>query len=221
MSRSSYDITSLEVTNRAGSHVANKFFNQTEGADSLALILPGLRYTCDMPLLYYTTEVLLIKGFDVLQLWSDYSSTEFASASQAEQAQSLLGDSQALIEAGHKPEKYRRTILVGKSIGTLSMALLLSINSELAIQPTIWLTPLLNLEPVALAVKNLKGPAYIAGSSADASFNTELSNQIQSLPNMRVDVIENADHSLRIRNDASRSLQVLAQVVTNLDSFIT
>lgn len=221
MSRSNYKSTSFEITSDQGRQIANKFYDQQRAANSLALILPGLRYSCDMPLLYYATELLLIRGFDVLQLWSDYSNPEFRAASKVEQAQYLLGDSLALFEAASKGEPYERTVLVGKSIGTLSMALLLNVNRKLADDATIWLTPLLNLEPVTQAVKNLKGPTYLAGSNTDPTFEPETVSQIQSRPNVRVDVIKDADHSLEIPGNLRESMRVLTKVVTSLASFIS
>jgi hypothetical protein len=201
--------------------ISNKFFDQNGAAKSLALILPGLRYTCDMPLLYYTTELLLIQGFDILQLWTESNDPDFQEASQLEQAQYLLEDSRALLEASNHGESYERLFLVGKSIGTLSMTFLLNMNVDLSNVHTIWLTPLLNLEPVAQAVQNLSGPAYFAGSSSDPTFDPGIVTQIQSMPNATLDVIIDADHSLEIPGDPGKSIHALSQVMGSLTSFIS
>lgn len=221
MSRSNYHIRTLEVHGYNDRFVQNKFFDQSSSANTLAMILPGMRYTCDMPLLYYTTETLLIKGYDVLQLWADYDQPEFQKSTQAEQAQCLMGDSLALLETVEGNNRYQRLILVGKSLGTLSMTFLLNMNENLTKETTIWLTPLLNLAPVAQAVQNLKAQAFLAGSSSDSTFDAEAVNQIQSMSNVTVEVVADADHSLEIPDNMEKSVLVLSQVMNSLNSFLS
>jgi len=44
--------------------VDNIFFKNDNGAETLAVIFPGMGYFCDMPLLYYCTELALQVGCD-------------------------------------------------------------------------------------------------------------------------------------------------------------
>jgi hypothetical protein len=221
MSRGSYEIITREIYGYQDRLVPNKFFDQKGAAKSIALILPGLRYTCDMPLLYYTTELLLNKGFDILQLWADYNIPGFEDSTQAEQAQHLLQDSQALLNAVNHAHTYDRMLMVGKSIGTLSMTFILNMADTSIKRETIWLTPLLNLEPVAHKVQKLSTPVYLAGSTSDPTFDPGIVAQIQAMPNATLDLIKNADHSLEIPGDPYKSIQALSQVVTSLRSFLS
>ena len=123
MSRDKFNISSLKVEEHHHLSVRNTFIQQAEPGDGIALMYPGLRYSCDKPLLHYTTEVLLDQGFDVLQLWADYDNPEFRGASQAERTVQLIEDGKALLKAGIKANSYTNLILVGKSLGTLTMAL--------------------------------------------------------------------------------------------------
>jgi len=70
-----YKITSLMTSDDDHPIPDNTFFWQEENTDHLALILPGLNYTCDMPLLYYTAQFLIADGADVLQVKYDYTQT--------------------------------------------------------------------------------------------------------------------------------------------------
>jgi hypothetical protein len=53
-----YQITTLSQSDFSH-NVPNTFFHQEINNGHLALILPGLNYTCDMPLLYYATQIML------------------------------------------------------------------------------------------------------------------------------------------------------------------
>lgn len=221
MSRDKYTESSLQVSGYKGGPVRNKFFQGDNSAERLALVFPGLRYSCDMPLLHYTTELLLAQGFDVLQLWADYTKPDYQSSSPGDQSQHMLADGQALLEAGNKAGSYKNVLLVGKSIGTLTMTLLITENSDLHKETSIWFTPLFYLPPVTQAVLSSTGSTFVAGSDADLTFDPEAVSQIKSKTNISTHVIKDADHSLEIPGDLLGSLRVLTQLMNSLASFIS
>ncbi len=89
------------------------------------VLFPGLNYSCDNPLLYYLSRLAVDRSADVLQLWANYTIPEFQSLSKQEQVKWLLEDALSLIEAGQKNRHYERLVLVGKSIGTLTLGSLI------------------------------------------------------------------------------------------------
>jgi hypothetical protein len=216
-----YEITSLEIIRPDGSAVSNRLYRQSGSPQSLAVLFPGLRYTCDKPLLHYTTLSLASLGIDVLQLWTDYTQAEFASLSQAEQVLRYLEDAHSALQAAQGQQAYPLLVLVGKSIGTLTMALLLGqADSSFAQATTIWLTPLLNLPMVALAVQSLQTRTLIAGGTGDATFDPQILQAVRSQPGLKTLVFEGANHSLEIPGDPLRSVQFLGEVVQGvLDLF--
>src|SRR5512139_2574000 len=135
-------IISLPVSGYNSTSVPNRFFQQAKATRTLAIVLPGLNYTCDMPLLYYPTRLLVEHGADVLQVYADYTLQAFQSRERVEQVAWLGQDAQGAVQAGMKQRPYDRLILIGKSIGTLSMAYLVT-QGGYATATTIWLTPLL------------------------------------------------------------------------------
>ncbi len=219
MSRNQYTISCLEVYAHQEIPLSNKFIKHKTPSDRLALIFPGLRYTCDMPLLYYSTELLLERGCDVLQLWIDSEAPEFERISQAELTQQLLEYSEALLIAGKNGGTYNDLLLVGKSLGTLTMTLMLTNDQAFLNETTIWFTPLVNLPPVSQVMLSLSGPAFIAGGDADPTFEQEAVSQITSMPNTTVTVLKDANHSLEIPGDPIRSLQILSRVLIDLTGF--
>jgi hypothetical protein len=220
MSRNQYTISSLEVNAQQEIPLSNKFIKHKTPSDRLALLFPGLRYTCDMPLLYYSTGLLLERGCDVLQLWKDSAAPEFEHISQAVLTQQLLEYSEALLAAGKNSGTYNDLLLVGKSLGTMIMTLILSNDQALLNKTTIWLTPLVNLPPVSQVILSLSGPAFIAGGDADPTFGQEAVSQILAMPNTTTTVLKDADHRLEIPGDPIRSLQNLSQVMIDLAGFI-
>lgn len=219
MSRNQYTISCLEVYAHQEIPLSNKFIKHKTPSDRLALIFPGLRYTCDMPLLYYSTELLLERGCDVLQLWIDSEAPEFERISQAELTQQLLEYSEALLIAGKNGGTYNDLLLVGKSLGTLTMTLMLTNDQAFLNETTIWFTPLVNLPPVSQVMLSLSGPAFIAGGDADPTFEQEAVSQIKAKPNTTVTVLKDANHSLEIPGDPIRSLQILSRVMIDLAGF--
>jgi len=221
MSRDKFTKSSLQVSGFKDRPVRNKFFQGKNSAESLALVFPGLRYSCDKPLLHYTTELLLARGLDVLHLWADYTKPDYQSSSQDDQSQHMLEDAQALLEAGNKAGSYKNLLLAGKSLGTLTMTLLFRENSELHKETSIWFTPLFYLPPVAQAVLNSTGPTFVAGSDTDLTFDPEAVSQIKSKTNITTHVIKDADHSLEIPGDLFGSLRIITQLMNSLTSFIS
>lgn len=221
MSRDKFTISSLDLGKQLDRSVRNSFIQQEIPGKKIALLYPGLRYSCDKPLLHYTTEILLDRGFDVLQLWADYDNPEFQSFSQAEQTVQLIEDGKALLQAGLKSSSYSELILVGKSLGTLTIAFILSQGVNFPEIKTIWFTPLLYLPPVSQSVLELTGPVFIAGSQADQTFDYPASSQLSEKPNIIMNIIEDADHSLEIPGDPIRSTQILSSLMANLLEFLS
>ena len=220
MSIRNYSISELEIHGYKGRRVENRFFQQEEASETLGLIYPGLRYTSDMPLLYYTTQLLAERGSDVLQLWADYTSLDYQSRSQEQRAAWLRADGQALLRAGQKQRNYGRLILVGKSIGTLVLTELI-IHGDMPKNSTlIWLTPLLHLEHVVGAARQPGGPALFIGGSQDPSYTQEGVAQITDLPNVTTIRIAGANHSLEIPGDLPRSLRAMEEIVQGIDNFL-
>jgi hypothetical protein len=220
MSRDSYNISSLEVLENNGQPVQNVFIQQKEPTGKLALVYPGLRYSSDKPLLYYTTEVLLARGYDVLQLWANYGLPEFQSLSQAEKSIQLIEDGKALLHSGLQASTYSNLVMVGKSLGTLTMAFILGEDLQIPTLMTVWFTPLFHIPQVSQVVLGLSGPAFIAGSDVDPTFESGAVSQLKSLPNIKTQVIEGADHSLEIPGEPLRSTQILHSLMANLTDFL-
>lgn len=220
MSKDSYEIGTLEITGAHGLSIQNQYIQQIDPVDNLAVVFPGLRYNCDKPLLYYTTQILIQHRYDVLQLRADYKSREFKNLSKAEQTIQLIEDGKSLLNSGLQARSYSNILIAGKSLGTIIMAFILNENHELLSARTIWLTPLMHFPTVSQAIVETTGPAFVVGSNTDTTFGIEPVSRLQSMTNVVVHTVQDANHSLEIPGDPLRSLQTLIQVAENLNKFL-
>ncbi len=212
-------MTSLDIPGYGRKRLANTFFGQKGGSFTLAVVFPGVAYTCDMPLLYYPTLLLRQRDADVLQLHPDYASPAYRSLPTEERARWRENDAEKGLGAALAQGQYEVLILVGKSIGTLALAHL--VGSDLTPKPmTIWLTPLLRQPQLVQAAIRFEGPAlYIAGS-ADHTYEAGALARIQEATGAEALVIDGADHSLEIPGDAHGSLRALGEVLQRIDDFL-
>jgi dienelactone hydrolase len=212
--------TMLSIEGPDKNPLPNRFYRQENGrASHLALILPGLFYTCDKPLLYYPTQLFLWREADVLQLWRDYSSLDAASTSREEQVGSLISDCQALLEAGRSQKDYAGYILVGKSLGTIGLAYLLSRLAGETVA-AIWLTPLLQQPRLVQAAANASAPGLFITGSGDPNYDAQAMARIRQATGAESLIIQDADHSMEIPGDITRSLFVMQKVLQGIADFL-
>ena len=212
-------ITELAITGYGGQPVPNIFFHQEEGVKALAVLLPGLNYTCDMPLLYYSTRLLEQRGADVLQLHANYTGTNFQMASPLERIQRLSGDALAAVESGLARQSYTCLVLVGKSIGTLAMAHLID-TPHAGEAVTIWLTPLLGQPWLVEAATNSRGPSLFVAGTADPAFDAAALERIKESTGAEAFLVEGANHSLEIPGDPLGSIHIIGEIMQGLSSFL-
>lgn len=215
-----YSIGPIDISGYQGNSVPNRLFRNVGPANGLALVLPGLRYTCDMPLLFYPSKLLLQKGFDVLQLHTDYTADKFANNSPDRQIDWLGEDARAALQAGMAQRDYSHLMLIGKSIGTLAMSILLLNQPELRRRVTLWLTPLFRLPLVEQATQQLTAPALFVGGTADNTFDAGRLQHLQTVIPAQALVFENANHSLEVEGQLTRSLEIMQELVISLSTFI-
>jgi len=214
------NITSLSISGYGGNPVPNRFFRQEGAARTLAVLFPGLRYSCDMPLLYYPLKLLLERGAEVLQVRADYSLPAYQSLLPSERAAWLAVDAEAVVQAARTQGEYTRLVLIGKSIGTVALASLVPHAREAI---TIWLTPLLrNPQLVAgcAAAEQNRGAALFIAGTADDLYDAAALDRIRAATQAEALLVEGGDHSLEIAGDFLASLRALEQVMQAIGGFL-
>ena len=220
------EIASLSITGYASKPVPNRFWRQkTVNARAVGILLPGLTYSCDMPLLFYPARLLLQLGADVLQVNSDYTVPAFRNTSRPEQANWLGSDAQAAVQAGLAQRGYSYLVLIGKSIGTLALAHLLSQDFGAKISPAntlwVWMTPLLRQPWLVEAALRLKSLALFIAGTGDSTYDAREMERIRAATGADLLAVDGADHSLEIASDIHKSLLILVEVMQRMEQFLT
>jgi hypothetical protein len=208
-----FSFSEIAISGHQDRPIANTFLRQDGESNHLAILFPGYAYRADMPLFYYPTEMLLETSADVLALEPDY----FKQPSYSQDW--IAADAVASFEQGVKQRPYKHLTLIGKSLGTLSIAYLL--EKETSITPRcIWLTPLLGDETVKRRLLDAENESLCVIGTKDRFYDEGLLAEIGSHANVRNLIIPNANHDLEFSEDMEGSLHILLEVIKGIRDFL-
>src|SRR5574340_133435 len=211
----------LKVEGYDGKPLANLFWPADQPNGWLAIILSGLGYTSDMPLMFFTRRLLQWRGADTLNLNPATRSEAFQNSSNELQLAWLKADVLAGLKTGLGQKPYRGIVLVGKSIGSLAIAQAVSQTESLLPTVIVWLTPLLRSSVVLDAALGAAGPqAHICGG-ADSTYVPEAVNQILAKkPRARAFIAPGADHILEVPGDERATFTGIGDAMLFLGGFL-
>ena len=209
----------LEIIGHKEKPVPNTLLRQTQSTSHAAIVLPGLGYTAQMPLLYYVAELLLARNADVLQVNYNYLDA-FHGLDRATQRQWLIADSVAAYRALCAQRPYTHLTLVGKSLGTQAMAHLLTTQTFPAHTSALWLTPVLTNPTVRGQIAAFPGPSLVVIGTADSFYNPALLAEFSETPTRKFVIVEDADHGMSVGDDVFRSIQALETTMRAIAAFL-
>jgi hypothetical protein len=214
--------TTLSIAGYRDEPVLNRFVRPRGAIDHLAVLLPGLGYTLDMPLFYYAENFLIAQGWDVLRVEYGYSKRpEFQSLPEAEWYRWLLGDATAAYRAGLVQGEYKELALIGKSLGTLAMGHLLTMQEPALPTRAVWLTPLIGQERLQQQIVQYGGSSLFVIGTADSHYDPAMLEEVREATNGEAVVVEGADHGMDVEGDPVASVRGLERVVEALVRFLS
>jgi hypothetical protein len=165
------------------------------------VVLPGVRYFSQAPLLWFAREAALAEGWSALELSERAPAQGDPFEWMRERARSALAATDA-----------ERVVVVGKSLASAAAPLV----AERTL-PAIWLTPLLVRPDVVSALEATRAPALLIGSVADPSWADG-----ERPDNDVLEVVEHdgLDHSLQVDGNPLASLDVLREVTQRVSVFL-
>ncbi|MGC4112806.1 MAG: hypothetical protein QM747_20765 [Nocardioides sp.] len=180
-------------------------FEPHGAAEGTAVVLPGRAYPPVAPLLWLATQVLLAHRWRVTHVWWDAPGEHGDADHEDWVADQLL---QHLPDSG-------RVLVVGKSLGTLAAPVAAQRGYD-----AIWLTPLLQEQPVVDALAANAARQLLVGGTAD--HHAWRSDVARQLGEQGCDVLEvaEADHAMQAAGDPVRSAEILVEVTRAMDSFL-
>jgi len=161
-------------------------------------------------------------GADVL--WVEYAydkQAEYGSLGVQARKAWRLTDSKAALQAALKERPYKRTTFVGKSLGTRVIAELVTDDASLGHARVVWLTPLLTDPEFRAEVERLSNPSLFITGSGDDYYDRGFADRLRKKPETRIVVIDGANHSLEVRDDLARSIEILGQVTRSIQEFVS
>lgn len=202
----------LSLTGAAGRPITLRRWASARSTGRLAVLWPGLRYSCDQPLLYYAAQALLAQGVDVAQVWVDYRDEAFRQAAPEVRWRWLLQDGRTVMQALQQAEQPSAWVWVGKSLGTLTMAALWSEGTARPVAASLWLTPLLTFPVLVKALRHLEHPALVVASRQDPTFDAGAWAQVERAAQVRPLLLDQGNHSLEVPGDLEVGLNNLRRV---------
>lgn len=166
-----------------------------------AVVLPGVRYFSQAPLLWFAREAAHAVGWSVLELSERAPADEEPFAWMRDRAERALEAASADTVA-----------VIGKSLGSAAAPLV----AERGLA-AVWLTPLLIRPEVVSALANSTAPALLVGSAADPTW---ANGEQPEGDGIEVLEFEGLDHSLQVDGDPPASLDVLRQVTGRIGEFL-
>jgi hypothetical protein len=172
---------------------------QHEGDSSrCAVILPGVRYFSQAPLLWFAREAAQAHGWSVLEV-------DEHAPNEEEPFEWMRGQARQALDAAAGAEL---TVVVGKSLG--------SVAAPLVTGPAAWLTPLLIRPEVVEALGSAEAPTLLVGSPDDPTWN---GGAVPDNPALEKLELPGLDHSLQVPGDPSASIDALRTVIDRLGAF--
>jgi len=173
---------------------------QHEGDPSrCTVILPGIRYFSQAPLLWFAREAAQAGGWSVVEV------DERAPRDQ-EPFEWMRGQAERALESASGAE---RVVVIGKSLG--------SVAATLVSGPAVWLTPLLDRPEVAGAIGSTTAPTLLVGSTADPTW---AGGAVPENASVEVLELDGLDHSLQVSRDPIASVDVLRDVTARVGAFL-
>lgn len=162
------------------------------------VLLPGVRYFSQAPLLWFAREAAQARGWSALEL-----------SERAPQGQDPFDWMRDRAQRALEATDADLVVVVGKSLGSAA--------APLVSGPAVWLTPLLTRPDVAAALAAARAPTLVIGSPDDPSWGQGRVPDNDALETLE---LPGLDHSLQVEGDPLASLDVLRTVTERIGAFL-
>ena len=212
------NVKAQSVKGYKGLDIPFTILSRSEDSNNLAIILPGVGYTTQAPLLHDSTGVFLNKSFDVLQVNYQYNKKIYDDFTMEEISEAIKFDVKTVLDDVLTSKTYENYYLIGKSLGTIAMSYELK-RECFKNAKAIWLTPLIQREDVLSAMIKGENKSLCIIGDKDPYYIEERYSKVIENPNITSKLIPNVNHSLEYDEDAVESIDVLKSVIAEIEQF--
>lgn len=192
-----------------GSQLTPEFIDNQ--SDVLAIILPGIAYTLDRGNLEYSSELALSLNYDVLKVEYGFQITrkKFDIPSEFD---ILCKETLEEVKPFFK-NKYKKIVIIAKSIGTCVQKYL-NENIDGFNIVNVAISPIDKTVSMGIDYRT-----FVVTGSSDPLLSQENKMKLEKT-NKSFICFENANHALNIANKPLASLNILAELIVNIDSYL-
>lgn len=194
--------------------VTTRNIHNDSKSDVLVVLLPGMDYRNDKPLLRYTEKIALEEGCDTLSIEYGFQVAN-KKLDKDNETVVVIKESRRVFNKAME-NNYKKVLFVGKSIGTIIQNYIQKNEEKNYESFNIYLTP--TDESVEMGLK--KGSLVFTGSK-DKYIMVENRRFIKSSSNFKVIEFEGANHSLEIDNETLKNIDRLKIIMEMEKNFIT
>lgn len=197
-----------------------RYTHVDNGSPVVCFMFSGAGYTYEKPLLYYSTMIMLENRFDVVQVHYSYEQDLFK-LPLADITELVFQDVDPVITEVLQSHSYQEIIFAGKSLGTIPMINRLMKNDLYSHFKMMLLTPLLKYDELYEALLDCGSPALMVIGEKDSHFIPEKISKLANNPNIQIETVPHANHSLDIEPfNTAKSIHVLQEIMGKIDNFI-
>ena len=187
---------------------------------TICIMLSGVSYTYEKPLLFYATMAMIENQFDIVHVNYSYGPEYFENTPQ--QIRSIIiEDVSDVLQEVFREKSYGDIIFIGKSLGTIPMAFNFVINDNYKNAKFIFLTPLLKLNDFIENLRKSNAPSLIVIGTKDSHYLNEPLSALVTQQNRSLLEIPNANHSLELEPiHTIESIKTLELVMKTVNTFV-
>lgn len=204
--------------NKKEIHSKDKSISYTHietGSKTVCFMFSGSGYNYDKPLFYYSTMVMLENNYDVVHIHYSYEGG-WPENPVEEMSNRMMEDIQPVITEVLHTNPYSEIIFLGKSLGTIPIAIHLMQLEEYVDATMILLTPLLMFDSIFESILKSKHEGLLVIGDKDPIFNSTQMEQLKN-SNIKIEIIRNANHALDIGSfETTNSIAALSTVMEKL-----
>ncbi len=180
--------------------------------DKLAVLFPGIGYTCDKPLLYYSAKLAASNGYRVVPVrYSGFPKKIVGDAGRMKESLDIACSQAESLLKEVKWESFEKIVFFGKSIGTIAAAWYAS-EKSLSVRSVVY-------TPLAETFTYLQGDSIIFHGTSDQWVNTEVIKECCLKRSLPLYLTESANHSLET-GDVKTDIGTLQKTMEIVDRFL-
>lgn len=184
----------------------------------LAVIFPGIGYTCAKPLLYYTAASAGDLGYEVIRLdyGQDIHNYKGRGANDLDSIAELALGRVTSVISGIDFLSYKRVVFISKSIGTVIACKVQELFCENIELKQFLLTPI----PASLPYLPHINGLFFSGTADPYISSSLVVSAAKDYPDKVGKIYPGCNHSLEQKGNTLKNIQTISEIVSILQSFL-